>query len=91
MRERMVMLTGAIADGLAENGAPVSVLRQDLRAPNILSLGFPEGMPEDLPARLSAAGVHAAARLGRLRISPHVYNDEEDCARCVAALIEIFR
>jgi len=42
-----------------------------------------------LPDRLAAAGVYAAARLGRLRLSPHVYNDEEDCARCVDALNDI--
>lgn len=85
VRDRLAMLTGALETG------PVSMLPRDLRAPNILSLGFPDGMPEGLPERLAAAGVHAAVRLGRLRISPHVYNDEGDCARCVAALRQILR
>lgn len=89
VRERLAMLTGALETGLQAEGVPVSMLRQDLRAPNILSLGFPDGMPKGLPKRLAAAGVHAAVRLGRLRISPHVYNDEEDCARCVAALRDV--
>jgi selenocysteine lyase/cysteine desulfurase len=31
--------------------------------------------------------VHAAPRLGRLRISPHVYNDEQDVER----FVEVFR
>jgi selenocysteine lyase/cysteine desulfurase len=44
-------------------------------------------MPTDLPKRLAAAGVHAAPRLGRLRISPHVYNDEQDVER----FIDVFR
>jgi selenocysteine lyase/cysteine desulfurase len=30
-----------------------------------------------------------APRLGRLRISPHVYNDEADVDRCVAVLRRI--
>jgi len=89
VRERLSMLTTEIETGLHAANVPVETLRHDLRAPNILSLGFPDGMPHDLPDRLAAAGVYAAARLGRLRLSPHVYNDEEDCARCVDALNDI--
>jgi selenocysteine lyase/cysteine desulfurase len=55
-----------------------------VRAPHILSLGFPKGMPDRLVERLAAENVHAAPRLGRLRISPHVYNDEADVDRFVA-------
>jgi hypothetical protein len=40
-------------------------------------------MAPDLPKKLAAEGVHAAPRLGRLRISPHVYNDEQDVERFV--------
>ena len=36
--------------------------------------------------RLAAEGIYVAPRLGRMRISPHVYNDEEDVDRFVAAL-----
>ncbi len=77
--QRLAMLTGLIADGLA--GLDVEVLRQDLRAPHILSLGFPNGMPPGLVGKLAAERVFAAPRLGRLRLSPHVYNDEADCER----------
>jgi selenocysteine lyase/cysteine desulfurase len=48
-------------------------------------------MPADLVARLASEGVHVAARLGRLRISPHVFNDEADTDRFVAALTRRFR
>lgn len=91
VRERMAMLTRRLDQGLAERQLPVATLREDLRTPNILSLGFPQGMPEGLADRLADHGVYAAARLGRLRISPHVYNDEEDCDRCVAALAQVLR
>ena len=35
---------------------------------------------------LAAEGIYVAPRLGRMRISPHVYNDEADADRFVAAL-----
>jgi selenocysteine lyase/cysteine desulfurase len=34
--------------------------------------------------RLAAERVYVAPRVGRVRISPHVYNDEEDIDRFVA-------
>jgi selenocysteine lyase/cysteine desulfurase len=33
---------------------------------------------------LAAENIHVAPRLGRMRISPHVYNDEGDIDRFVA-------
>ena len=87
VRARLAMLTGRIADGVGE--LDVEVLREDLRAPHILSLGFPGGMPDGLVDQLQAERVYAAPRLGRLRLSPHVYNDEEDCDRFVAVLRQV--
>jgi selenocysteine lyase/cysteine desulfurase len=58
-----------------------------VRAPHILSLGFRDGLPQGLIERLTAENVHVAPRLGRVRISPHVYNDERDVDR----FVEVFR
>jgi selenocysteine lyase/cysteine desulfurase len=80
---RLRMLTDRLAAGLA--GSPVQIADARVRAPHILSLGFPRGMPERLTERLAGENVHVAARLGRIRISPHVYNDEADVDRFVAA------
>jgi len=82
---RLSMLTDKLADGLANTG--VQVLDKKLRAPHVLSLYFPKGMAPDLPKKLAAENVYAAPRLGRLRISPHVYNDEQDVER----FVEVFR
>jgi selenocysteine lyase/cysteine desulfurase len=87
--ERLTALTRRIAEGVA--GLSISVMDERVRAPHILSLGFPEGMPADLVARLAADNVYAAPRLGRLRISPHVYNDEADCDRLIAAVKRALR
>jgi selenocysteine lyase/cysteine desulfurase len=83
--ERLAMLTARLADGL--RGLAVNIPEPRVRAPHILSLGFPGGMPAKLIERLAAGNVYAAPRLGRLRISPHVYNDEEDVDR----FIDVFR
>jgi selenocysteine lyase/cysteine desulfurase len=82
---RLAMLTARLADGLRDLGIHLPDAR--VRAPHILSIGFAEGMPDELVARLAAAQVYAAPRLGRLRISPHVYNDEADVDR----FITVFR
>ncbi len=87
--DRLAMLTDRLADQLADGVANtgVRVIDRKLRAPHVLSLQFPGGMPTDLAKRLAAENVHAAPRLGRLRISPHVYNDEADVDR----FVEVFR
>jgi selenocysteine lyase/cysteine desulfurase len=62
-----------------------------LRAPHILSLGFKDGMPTGLLEGLASDDIYVAARLGRMRISPHVFNDEADADRFVAALTRRLR
>jgi len=78
-------MTDRLADGLRNSGALVADAR--VRAPHILSLKFPKGIPEGFVERLAAEQVYVAPRLGRIRISPHVYNDEAD----VDHFIEVFR
>jgi selenocysteine lyase/cysteine desulfurase len=83
--ERLSMLTTRLAEGLGN--LDVRLLDKKVRAPHLLCVGFPKGMAPDLPKKLVAEGVHAAPRLGRLRISPHVYNDEQDVDR----FVDVFR
>lgn len=82
--ERLRMLTDRIADSV--KGLPVHVLDRRLRAPHILSLGFKGGVPQALIAALADENIYVAPRLGRMRISPHAYNDEQDVDRLVGAL-----
>jgi selenocysteine lyase/cysteine desulfurase len=85
---RLRMLTDRMAEGLrGAAGVRVAVADARLRAPHLLCLEFPGRMPEGLVERLGAQGVHVAARIGRLRVSPHVYNDDEDVDRFVEALL----
>ncbi|MBC4014905.1 aminotransferase class V-fold PLP-dependent enzyme [Siccirubricoccus deserti] len=80
---RLAMLTERLAAGLADAGVEIPAAR--VRAPHVLSLGFPQGMPAGLIEALAARGVYVAPRLGRMRISPHVYNDEADVDAFLAA------
>jgi selenocysteine lyase/cysteine desulfurase len=83
--QRLSALTRRIADGLNGTNA-VQVLDEKVRAPHVLSLGFPGGMPSALIPKLAGEQIYVAARLGRMRVSPHVYNDEVDVDRFVAAM-----
>jgi selenocysteine lyase/cysteine desulfurase len=87
--QRLAMLTERIAEGV--RGMGVSVPEPRIRAPHILSLGFKDGMPAGLVDGLASEGVYVAERLGRMRISPHVFNDEADADRFVAALAQRLR
>jgi selenocysteine lyase/cysteine desulfurase len=87
--QRLAMLTDRIADSV--HGSGVSVPERHLRAPHILSLGFKGGMPQGLVEALASDDVYVAARLGRMRVSPHVFNDEADADRFVAALTRRLR
>jgi selenocysteine lyase/cysteine desulfurase len=87
--QRLAMLTDRIAEGVRDAG--VDVPERRVRAPHILSLGFKDGMPTGLIEELGSEGVYVAARLGRLRISPHVFNDEADADRFVAAFAQRLR
>ena len=81
---RLATLTARIADGLRDTDVGIPETR--VRAPHILSLSFTQGPANPLVERLAAQSIYVAPRLGRMRISPHVYNDEDDIDRFVAAL-----
>jgi selenocysteine lyase/cysteine desulfurase len=82
--QRLAMLTERIAADV--RGLGVAIPEPHLRAPHLLSLAFKGGMPAGLVERLASDGVYVAQRLGRMRISPHVYNDEADADRFVEVL-----
>ncbi|HKA79821.1 MAG TPA: aminotransferase class V-fold PLP-dependent enzyme [Xanthobacteraceae bacterium] len=80
---RLAMLTGRLADALGAAG--VTFPRTHLRAPHILSVSFPKGIPDKLIEGLAAQSIFVARRIGRMRVSPHVYNDEADIDRFIEA------
>ena len=87
--QRLAMLTARIAAGVHDIG--VRMPEPHLRAPHILSLAFEGGMPAGLVEGLASDGIYVAPRLGRMRVSPHVYNDEADADRFVEILTRRLR
>ncbi len=86
--ERVGCLTARLAEGLHREG--VSFPDASMRAPHILCLSFgAAGVPKGLVDRLAAEKIYVAQRLGRLRLSPHVYNDRNDVDRFLAAFNRI--
>ena len=87
--QRLGMLTERIAEGV--RGIGVTMPDARLRAPHILSLAFKGGTPAGLIEGLASEGIYVALRLGRMRVSPHVYNDEADADRFVEVLARRLR
>jgi selenocysteine lyase/cysteine desulfurase len=54
----------------------------------IVALERPDADPDGFVRRARERGIALSARRGRLRISPHVYNDEEDLRRLEDALLD---
>lgn len=81
---RLRGLTDRLANGVAAFG--LTPMPAALRAPHILGLRPPAGMPTDLVGRLHQDKVFVSERSGALRISPHVWANDDDLTRCIAAL-----
>ena len=81
---RLRALTDRLADALATLGLPIAP--RTLRVPHILGLRRPGGWPAGLAEGLRRRGVYASERSGALRLSPHVWANDDDLARCVDAV-----
>ncbi|HEX3346759.1 MAG TPA: aminotransferase class V-fold PLP-dependent enzyme [Acetobacteraceae bacterium] len=86
---RLRLLTDLLAD--RAQGLGLAVAPRDLRAPHILGVRIPGGLPPNAIEDLQAAGVFVSDRLGVLRISPHVWASEADMAHCMEAVGTIVR
>lgn len=84
---RLRDLTDRLAEGVTALG--LTVAPPHLRADHILGVHAPGGLPDGLMDRLQAARVFASERSGALRLSPHVWADPDDVARCLAALRDV--
>ena len=79
---RLRLITDLLTERLSALG--VEFAPRHLRAPHILGLRLPKGSAADAANEMERASIFVSVRHGFLRVSPHVFNDEEDVERlCV--------
>jgi selenocysteine lyase/cysteine desulfurase len=79
--------TRRIADRAA--GFGFQVAPESTRAPHLLGLYLPGGLPAELPAILARDKVYVSVRGNAVRVAPHLYNSAADIARLVTTLERI--
>jgi selenocysteine lyase/cysteine desulfurase len=85
VRSRVVELTDYLCDRAAARGWKVFSSRAGGEKSGIVSLVHPTLPPEDVVKRCKAAGVAVNARAGRVRVSPHAYNTQDELDRFLNA------
>jgi cysteine desulfurase/selenocysteine lyase len=83
---RVLAVTDAACEMLKTAGATLHSDRRPAHASGIVSFTVPGVDPETLRRNALAAGVALGCRAGRLRISPHAYNNGDDIERLLAAI-----
>jgi selenocysteine lyase/cysteine desulfurase len=86
VEERILHLTGLLAAGLVDRGFSVTSSLEDGERSGILCFEHPARDSESIFTRLREAGVICSLREGAVRLSPHMYNTEEECGRLLALL-----
>jgi selenocysteine lyase/cysteine desulfurase len=87
VRDRVLGLTDLLCERLAAIGWQVFSSRADSEKSGIVSVTLPNGCDgRALLRRCREGGVVVNLRAGRLRISPHCYNNEEDVERLTTEL-----
>ena len=82
-------ITDHLVDRLKSIGAKIFSAREDDCWSGIVSFGYSKLDPREVVRRLRERHVLLSARDGRLRVSPHFYNDREDVERLIDALSEV--
>lgn len=77
-------LTGAIEAAAAGRG--LSPITRADRAPHMIGVRSPAGLPPGLSGALAAERVYVSVRGNSIRVSPHLYNGDEDVDRLFSVL-----
>jgi selenocysteine lyase/cysteine desulfurase len=82
---------GQITDVIAERAEQMGLTMAppSQRAPHMIGLGVPAGVPEHLLSVLSQHRVYISIRGDSLRVAPHLFTSESDIERLFEALVHI--
>jgi selenocysteine lyase/cysteine desulfurase len=83
---RVLEISGRLCEALERAGAVVLSDRRPETASGIVSFEMPGRNPIALRRDLLDAGVVVSCRAGKLRASPHAYNNDDDVERLIDAL-----
>ena len=83
--ETLRLRTAAIAER-ARGEFGIDSVPAHRRASHYLGLRFSGGIPSDLPMRLAAAQVHVSVRGQAMRVTPHVWNTDDDVEKLFSVL-----
>lgn len=86
MRDWVLGLSAAVAEGVAEKGYSVASSTRPGETSGIVSVQVPGGDATAVAAALAERKIACAVRDGRVRVSSHIFNDGDDIAALVAAL-----
>ncbi|MBW2270069.1 MAG: aminotransferase class V-fold PLP-dependent enzyme [Deltaproteobacteria bacterium] len=84
--ERVLGLTGELAERLEARGTEVVSPRDDSERAGIVAFRYNDEPPKATAARLRRAGVFVSVRRGAVRASPHFYNNRGDMEQLLGAL-----
>lgn len=86
--DRIEVALAARTQCMAKRAADMGLecLAQDRRAAHFLGLGFPKGIPDRLSESLAEQKIFVSVRGNSVRVTPHLYNTDEDVDRLFAAL-----
>ncbi|NOZ20965.1 MAG: aminotransferase class V-fold PLP-dependent enzyme [Planctomycetes bacterium] len=86
IERRVLAITDLLCDGLVAKGYDVYSPRGEGEKSGIVCFSHADHRSEDLVRMLEGNGVVARVRSGRVRLSPHFYNTEEEMERVLALL-----
>ena len=84
--DRVLAVTDLAVERLQQIGAKIASCREDARRSGIVSFDLPGSDPPTVRKKCLAAGIVLSCRAGRLRISPHAYNNAADVEKLVEVL-----